>query len=426
MPTVELIIPPNPYLGDPMRNAPLGLLYIAAMLELNNIAVKVTDLRDKTDCKKEIGFADIYGFTASTPDYPAAIALANIAKRKNPNAWVALGGVHATCMWNNIDPIFDKVVMGEGECSILDLVSDHILTAGKNHARYYYRSAPIHNLDTIPFPARHLLPFRSAFSEHALFHNAGPTATIITSRGCPFACAFCCSEKLSGRLVRFRSSENVLAELNEIIHRYGVTNFRFHDDTMTLNRNRLMKICEGMKPLKIRWRAETRVDQVSPEMLRGMKEVGCEEIAFGVESLSQDVLDVSNKGIHVSNVSDAIIAAKLAGMQVRLYFMIGLPKEKPGFADRLISFCEKLHPDAVDLSTFVPFPGSAIYENPEKFGLTLLNQNFGEYVMTKGLGNSETESDFAFQHDVMTNDELKEERKKALEYLKSMKMVKNY
>jgi anaerobic magnesium-protoporphyrin IX monomethyl ester cyclase len=424
-PNVELIIPPNPYLGDPMRNAPLGLLYIAAVIEQANVDVGVVDLRNKSpeDFENEIGHASIYGITATTPDYPAAIEIAKVAKRKNLDAWAVLGGVHATCLPEIVDPIFDKVVIGEGEQSILEVLKD--CKAGYG-GRRYYRSAPIENLDELPFPAWHLLPLKSAFSDNALFVGAGSTATIITSRGCPYACSFCSNEKLSGRRTRFRSPQNVLAEIKYLMKQYGIRNFRFHDDTLTVGKDRLMKICEGLKPLGIRWRAETRVDQVSPEVLGAMKDAGCEEIAFGVESLSQKVLDRSHKRIMLCDVYSAIDMVKKVGMQVRLYFMIGLLGEPLGFADRLIKFCEETKPDAVDLSTFVPFPGSAMYEHPESFGLKLIGKGFQDYIFTKGLGNSETESDFTFQHDVMTNDELKAERRKTLEYLKARRMVKNY
>jgi anaerobic magnesium-protoporphyrin IX monomethyl ester cyclase len=208
--------------------------------------------------------------------------------------------------------------------------------------------------------------------------------------------------------------------------RYGIRNFRFLDNNMTLDKSRLIKICEGMKRYGIRWRTETRADLVSLEVLGAMKEAGCEGIDFGVESLSQTVLNRSHKRMMISDVINAVDLAKRVGLKVRLYFIIGLPGETSGFADRLIKFCEEVQPDAVDLSTFVPFPGSAIYDRPESFGLKLKGEHFGNYVMTRGLAESEADSDFTFQHDIMAGCELKAERKKALEYLKERRMVKNY
>lgn len=248
----------------------------------------------------------------------------------------------------------------------------------------------------------------------------------MTSRGCPFACSFCASRKMWHRKVRYRDPKKVVEEIKHVMDKYGVKNFRFHDDTITVKKVWLKELCDGIKPLGIRWRAETRVDQVTYDVLKMMKDAGCEEIAYGVESLSQDVLDRAEKGIRLPQVYEAIKIAKKVGMEVRLFFIIGLPGERPGFADRLIKFCEETNPDGVDVSTLVPFPGSDIYENPGKYGFEFNMEDLEKFVMTRGLGKAEMDMDFIFKHDVMSNEELKAERKKTLEYIKSRKMVKNF
>jgi len=422
---IEFLIPPKPYLGDEMRNPELGVLYLAAVSLKEGYTVKITDLRCKKSEEFEsmIGTADVYAITATTPDYVIAKKIAGIAKAKNPSSWVAIGGIHATSVPEQIDGVFDKVGIGEGEISIIQILNDY--RKGDNEKRFY-KNDLIKDLNTLPFPARDLLPFKNVFSSNGLFVGAGPTATIMTSRGCPFNCAFCASKTMWQRRLRLRTPDNVVAEIKHIIDKYGVKNFRFHDDTITARKDWITEVCEKIKPFGIKWRAGTRVDHSSEEVLRLMKDAGCQEIAYGVESLDQEVLDKIGKNIKLEDVYTAIKNAKNVGMDVRLFFIIGLPGEKPGFAKRLKKFCEETNPDAVDVSTLVPFPGCDIYHNMETFGLEMDEKNYEEYIMTLGLGEDEIEKGFIFKHDVMSTSELKDERKEALEYIKARKMVKNF
>ncbi|MFH1358673.1 MAG: NAD-dependent epimerase/dehydratase family protein [archaeon] len=424
-PKVELIIPSNPYLGDDMRNLPIGILYLAAVAEKNGYLVKITDLRNKKfdEIEKLIGDSDVYGINAATPDYYLSEKIAEIIKKKNPDSWIVIGGIHATANSNKISNIFDKVVIGEGELAFLDLLKDY---EDKNNNKRFYQREPIENLDSVPFPARHLLPFENCFSENALFVGAGPTAAIITSRGCPNNCSFCASDIMWHQRVRFRSPDNVVEEIKEIIKYHDIKNFRIMDDTFTVNKKRLIEICEKIAPLGIRFRIETRVDYVDPEILYHLKKAGCEENAYGIESPTQEVLDKVGKNIGLEQAENIIKMTHDAGIKVRLFFIIGLPGEKPGFADRLIQFVEKTHPHAVNVSTFVPYPGSDIYTNPKKYGIKLKTEDFSIYNMTLGLKEGEIDRDFTFEHDVMTDEQLKNERRKALEYIKSKNKVMNF
>lgn len=423
--SIEFIIPPKPYLGDELRNPELGILYLAAVTLNEGYTVRITDLR----CKKEpefeglIGKADVYAITATTPDYFIAKKIAELAKTKNGKAWVAIGGIHATSVPGQIDHVFDKVGIGEGEISIIQILQDY--QHGRNERRFYQNEL-IKDLDTLPLPARDMLPFENVFSPNGLFVGAGPTATIMTSRGCPFNCSFCASKTMWQRRLRLRTPDNVVLEIKHVIEKYGVKNFRFHDDTITVRKDWIKEVCRKITPLGIKWRAGTRVDQSSEEILKLMKDAGCQEIAFGVESLDQGVLDKIGKNIKLADVYSAVKNAQSVGMEVRLFFIIGLPGETPGFAKRLEKFCEETNPDAIDLSTLVPFPGCDLYHHMESFGLEMDEKNYEKYVMTLGMGKDEIDKGFIFKHDVMSTEQLKDERKKALDYIKTRKMVKNY
>ncbi|MDP1729410.1 MAG: radical SAM protein [archaeon] len=422
---INLIVPPNPYLGDDMRNPPLGLLYMAAVAEKNEIDVKITDLRGKQidTFKKELSNSDIYGITAATPDYHLALQIAKFTKSLNPESWVVLGGTHATAVPQSIDSVFDKVVIGEGEHIMLDIVRD--FEAKKDNKRLYH-AEQITDLDALPFPAYHLMPFDSAFSKSAFSVKGAPAAAIMTSRGCPYACSFCASSSMWHRKVRFRSPDNVINEIKKVMQTYGINYFRFHDDTMTLRSNRLEELCTKIGRLGIKWRAATRIDSSSRESFIMMKNAGCEEIALGIESLCQEALDKSDKKIKVEDSKRIVHLAKEIGLDTRLYFIIGLPGEKPGFTDRLIQFVNETKPDGIDVSTLVPYPGSDIYANPEKYGIKLKEQDFSKYHMTLGLKNGEIDREFAFVHDVMAEEELKKERESAIKFIKSHNLVKNF
>ncbi|MFH1521953.1 MAG: radical SAM protein [archaeon] len=426
MPSVEFIIPPWSFLNDQTRNPPLGLLYVAAATRERGYDTKITDLRgyEKEEFPNMIKGADVYGITATTPDYIIARDIARIIKSREKESCVILGGVHAsTTSSEKIDSVFDKIIMREGEESFLEALRDFDDGIDKR----VYESNRIENLDKIPFPARDLLPKESAFSKNAFAINNGDyAATIITSRGCPFKCSFCASNRIWGRSVRFRSVGNVVDEIKQVQNVYGINDYRFHDDTMTLNKGRLEKMCKEFTKLGIKWRAGTRVDRADYETLKMMNDAGCEEMSFGVESLDQKVLDKNAKGTKLEQVYEAIKTSKKVGLDTRLFFIIGLPGEQLGFSDRLEKFLCETEPDAVDVSTLVPFPGSDISSNPKHYGISLNGEALDKYWMTVGLSPDEENLPPVFNHDVMSHEEILDERRKSIKILKERKIVKNF
>lgn len=423
---VNLVIPPDPFLGDDRRNPPLGILYVAASTRDAGYDVRLTDLRGVAiqDIQDHLDMdSDVYGFSASTPSYHIAWHIAKHIKAKT-GATTVLGGMHGTALPQSIGPEFDKIVVGEGEVAFLDLLKD--VQEDEAADRQVYQSTAIEDLDAISFPARDLLPRDAVFSRNAFSVDGEEAGTLITSRGCPCLCSFCGSQYIWGRRVRFRTPANVVAELQHIIDSYGVTHFRFQDDTMGLRKARLGELCRRIAPLKIRWRATTRVDRADRESLAQMKKAGCEEVGFGIESLDQAVLDRNQKGITLAQVYEAMENTKKVGLQARLFFIIGLPGEKPGFADRLEMFLDKTRPEGVDISTLVPYPGSPVFHQPETFGITLKNHEFEKYHMTLGMKEGELTRPLTFVHDIMSEAEIQEEREKSLRIVKQRRQIRNF
>ncbi len=418
---IVLIILPHSFLGDQKRNCPLGIFYIAAVLEQNGYCVEIVDLRslEEHEFLEKIPPADLYGISATTPDYNMALIVAKLIK-ENHKAFIVLGGSHVTALSEKVDDVFDKLVIGEGELAIINLLQDL-----KNDVeKRVYKSPLVEDLDSIPFPPRQLLPFDSVFSRKLVTPGI-PATTLITSRGCPYNCSFCASKKMWGQTVRFRSPDNVIKELKLIINNFGVKEFRFQDDTIGLNKKRLFDLCEKMEPLKIRWRGHTNINASSYEILEAMKRAGCEEMGYGIESVSQNILNINNKKVKVEKMYEALANARKAGLRTRLFFIISLPGEEPGVADRTIDFIKKTRPSGVDLSTFVPFPGSDIFENPEQFGIEIPLVNYQDYVMTLGLYKDERESGFFYKHPGISREELIDERERILSFISEYNLALN-
>jgi anaerobic magnesium-protoporphyrin IX monomethyl ester cyclase len=421
---VNLIIPPDTFLGDGKRDTALGILYIAAVTRDAGYDVSVTDLRGESDLNNLKLNSSVYGFTSSTPNHYFTSNLAKKIKSQDNQALTVLGGMHATAIPKEIGMEFDKVIVGEGENSFLQLLKD--IKENKNQSQRFYESEQIKDLDSIPFPARDLIPYDSAFSKNSFSVGGEYTGTIITSRGCPNNCSFCGSQSMWGRKVRFRSAENVITEIKNMKDNYGIKYFKFLDDTMVLRKKRLEELCNGIKPLGIVWRASTRVDCADVKSLRMMKEAGCVEVGYGIESLDQEVLDKNHKGIKMEQIYQALESTRKVGLNFRLFFIIGLPGEKQGYSKRLEEFLDKTNPYGVSITTFVPFPGSQIFYNPEKWGIKLKPLEFEKYHNTLGLREGELKRPLVFEHDILSENQIQKEREESLRITLNRGKVKNF
>jgi radical SAM superfamily enzyme YgiQ (UPF0313 family) len=376
---------------------PLGLAYLASTLEKDGHSVKIIDgsalgiplLSIEREVKKDK--PDIIGVTSTTPAIRDALAIVETVRNACPDAVTVMGGPHASFVPSETlrkCPQLDIVCVGEGERTIHELAQ---AVEGKmslsNVRGIVYRSgnhiveAPpqplINDLDSLPFPARHLLPM----SQYRVLGKKATIGHVVTSRGCPFNCIFCASSLLFGRKFRARSPKNVIDEIEEVVSDYNPDTLEFTDDLFTLNRRRVEAICDEMKTrgIDIPWACSSRVDTISRELLTKMREAGCTLIFYGVESGSQRTLNQMRKGIRLGQIEDAVRWTKEIGIETLASFIIGWPNETMDDIKNTLNFAKRLDTDYVQFSFATPYPGTELYRLVKKERL-LLTENWSEYT----------------------------------------------
>jgi len=365
---------------------PLGLAYIGAVLEENDVEVTILDApaldMDFQGYQRELAnkHVDLLGVQTTTPTIKQALAVGKITKELHPECTVTMGGYHATFMPEQVleNDFVDVVVRNEGEYATLELVdaieNDKPL---RNIDGINYRDGdrivetpkrrPIEDLDALPFPARHLLPM----SEYMLFGRKQVLATMICSRGCPMGCSFCASSAMHGRRVRFRSPENAAAEMEQVVDDYKVRMVGFMDDTFTLFPKWVDSFCKGIisRGIDVVWGCTARVDRFNKELLSQMWKAGCRTLLFGVESGNQKILDNVQKGTKVGQAKRAFKTAKDIGMHTIASMTLGMPGESKTTIDETIGFAKRVNPDYALFSLATPYPGTKFYELASKMGL---------------------------------------------------------
>ena len=380
---VLLINPPSDA-GNPIL--PLGLASIAAVLEKAGVVVKVIDAWAEglnfEQLKERIASLEpnIIGVTMMSPTLISAMKTVDVAKSSAPQATVIVGGPHSSalpqeCLEDN--PNIDVVVIGEGEYTMLELVEtlsnggdlgnvEGIVYMQNGSVTFTNPRSPVGDLDSLPLPARHLFPL-DKYKTHPPYGRKNPYANMITSRGCPFHCAYC-SKAVFGRKLRMQSPQEVVDEIEYLIKEYRVKEIHFYDDDFTLDMKRAKLICEEIlrRDIKIIWSCTTRVDLVSKELLQLMKKAGCWLISYGVESGCQEILDRIEKGTKVEEIKDAFQWTKEAGIRTLGYFMVGLPGETGETMQETIDLCFELNPDFIAWTMLIIFPGSSLYKSMEQ------------------------------------------------------------
>lgn len=380
---------------------PINLGYIASALIGEGHDVRLIDLNvQDTDIERYVkDFSpDLVGITAMTSSVNSAGRVAERIKHVNLDIVTVLGGVHASAMpveTMQDCPYIDILVFGEGEETVRELChSVHERKELSNLKGIAYREKGelvktdprplISDLDSIPFPARNLADFslyRRSHVSRGFSRKYMNILEIIVSRGCPNQCIFCASHINYGASIRFRSFENVAAEIEECIKEYGINHVFIADDTFTLNRRLVEQLCDFFAGNNLTWDCSTRVNTVTPELLKRMAESGCRKVSFGVESGSPRILKLIKKGITLEQVREAFGMARVAGIRyVEGTFILGCHiDEKPEDVEMTISLINELMPDFVSLSVICPFPGTEIYGDMQREGLLPQRPNWDDF-----------------------------------------------
>jgi anaerobic magnesium-protoporphyrin IX monomethyl ester cyclase len=356
---------------------PIGLPYLAAVLERNGHEIDVIDCEaleidhEKLRAKLASLEPNVVGITSTTPTIQSALQSARIAKEACQNVAVVLGGPHASFMDTQIlneEAAVDIIVRGEGEQTLSELMS-HVFNFGVLHevAGITFRkngqiirtpNRPlIQDLDELPYPAYKYFPLEK-------YRISGRSILpVITSRGCPFQCSFCVSTQMFGKNFRIRRIKNVVDEIEWLRDTCGANAFTFYDDTFTLDMERAIKVCEEIKKRKIGlpWNCQTRVDQLSKKVLAKMREANCEAVYFGVESGCQSILEAVGKETSIKQNEQAIKWAKDEGLVVIISLVIGYPGETTDTLEQTLDLVRRLKPDDAYLCVATPYPGTDFY-----------------------------------------------------------------
>lgn len=378
---------------------PLGIGYLGAVLEKAGHKVKIIDapplgysVSQILEEAKKFG-PEIVGITSVTADFYKAKKIGQRIK-KEIGCLVILGGPHLTAAPEEAikEDCFDYGVIGEGEVTLVELLKglegrkekEEIrgIIFKKNGKIVKTPARPfIKNLDSLPFPARHLMPPLSSYHPTPASYKRLPVGSMITSRGCPFQCTFC-DRAVFGNTYRFRSPKNVVDEIEVLIKDFKAREIRFWDDTFNFYPKRVIEICKEIlkRKIEIPWTCLGRVNFIEEEMLNFMKKAGCWQISFGIESGNEEILKKIKKGITKEMVREALSKTKKAGIRTRGFFMLGLPGETEKTMRETIDFAKSLPLDVAGFYVTIPFPNTELYQEAQKRD-ELLNPNYSEYLM---------------------------------------------
>ncbi|MBU4305769.1 MAG: B12-binding domain-containing radical SAM protein [Candidatus Omnitrophica bacterium] len=371
---------------------PVNIAYLAAFLKAKGYQVCIWDFEvepfTESAVREKISrfSADVAAITAMTPTINNAHETALMLKKIKPSIVIVAGGAHVSALPEETlrdFPAFDYVVAGEGEIPLAELCrkvakkqapSEVPCVAWRNNGTITLNKPglPIEDLDSIPFPQRSLfnpLLYKNAYAAGISMYGKRSTV-VFTSRGCAQDCTFCAVKKTSGPRVRFRSAENVIKELTECRDIFGYNHITFEDTNLTLNRERFLNICAGLRKLKLTWDCQTKVSLVDKELIDIMKAGGCLKIAYGVESGSPKMLALMKKNITPEQIRRAFQLTHQAGIVACGFFILGThPEETNDDVRQTEALIHEIKPDVFQLGIICPYPGTEIYSIMKKEGL---------------------------------------------------------
>lgn len=379
---------------------PICLLYLAGTLRDKGVDVQLIDgcIEGWSGVHEKIRtyFPDIVGITSHTPGRKKALAVARMVKEINNKATVVMGGVHATIMYQQLLEHYDEVdiaVRGEGEIALLEIsqgidldkIDGIVYRDGtrviKNSDRQY-----VEDLDMLPFPAWDMIAdtlwkYPSIVPQGICNHNGidlsyGPRIPVIYSRGCKGHCDFCSSWWIWKKW-RYRSAKNMVDEIEWLYESFKIRHFYFADDTLTMDKQATIDLCDEIvkRRLHIAIYAASRTDCVDLEILEKLKQAGCYQISYGIETASSKLLSRMKKEIDFQTSETAIALTKRAGLRAGILLIVGNVGETEETIDETIEFLQRTDSDLIGaVGGLWIFPGTGIYRYAKKLGI--IDDNF--------------------------------------------------
>lgn len=348
----------SPFLTDDGIMPPLGLFYLISVLKRAGIDSQIIDL----GLGEMIPDGPIF-ITGTTPQHNEMLKV-----KRN---YTVIGGPHASINYEKLSKQFELVVVGEGEEIIEKIVKE--MPTGIIYA------PRIKNLDNLPFPDR------TTAHKYNWKINGKKATTLVTSRGCTGKCSFCCKAVMN-KGIYLRSVQNIIDELVVIKH-FGFEAVMFYDDSIAINKERLINLCKSIERLDFVWRCFVRSDQVSEELFQRMAEAGCYEVLIGIESGSNRILKNICKNETVEQHKNAVKWAKMAGIKVKALMIAGLPGENWESIEESKNFIKEAKPDSLDVTILSVYPGCDIHANPKNYDIQFTDPTWykgrqGEYQST--------------------------------------------
>ena len=397
---------------------PLGILYVASMLRKQKYDVEVLDLTGLKNYEKSVlDYAskeyDAYGLTATSPDFGQAVHILGLIKSVSTENKVILGGPHATVGPQTCLPHkFDKIVAGDGwtgaKLAIEDESKEQLIFAPM-----------LENFDDAPFPARDLIDMDS----YEYYIGGNIATNVMTQLGCPYGCAFCSGRaQPEYRRMRLRSIPNVMKELDMLHDQYGFDTFMIYDDEVNIIKKRTIELMEEFEKRNFKFRAYIKTNLFDEETAKAMKKGGAIELSTGVESGSDKILKIIEKGTTYQINKKFIDICRKYGIYAKAFCMVGLPGET--YEDVMLTkkWILAAKPDYFNLGINTPYPGSPEYDMKEKYDL-----EFGKLDFAKDQASYSSSKSKAWKSWVRTSalsseelvrlrDEVEEECRKKLKF----------
>lgn len=398
--SIGFIFPSSDYLFNPFKGDPHTHFQILTVLDSyfkNKVELSLIDLRGikKEFASYRIHECDVYLYSVYTLDYHEQISVVNALRKRYPKARHIAGGPHAAVYQKECLETFDSLVIGDGENSIIQIIKDIM----NSRLKKIYRETSALDINVYPYPSRKYLPEATVAREGLMTlrnkkgYDKLLSTTVIFSRGCVYQCAFCGMPEIRTYApgIRYRHPSLIEDEIEYLKRDYSIKGISLLDEIgIPLKRKKAIAFLEAIGRTEIVWKAQCRVDGVTPEIAKLAKDAGCITMCFGIESVSQKSLDIINKGITVEQTKDALQMFKENDIETRVYMIIGLPAEPEDIVERTWEFIKETSPVAVYLCLFTVRPGTRVYNNPKKFGIKTVTTDWARTMHMFGRYEQET------------------------------------